>query len=614
MAQQVKTEQSTAEIVRVCARVRAALAQRRVARANSRSRAQELARSLALDFSSNIDDGKVRRDAAARAHARTHAHSTDTCVAGASAALWRRFLRPEEPRQQLLHELCAAGALPSAAVHRALSELLHRPRADVHRGPWAVPRVPAGQACSRSRHGHVCACAARHAGGRRRVQQAGGSRTRVRARARCCRRVCGATHAHALSAQETSVAPRMFKQLIAHNHREFASTRQQDALEFLQYFVEQLERHEKRQAVLNADKRDPTRALQFELEQRMECATCHGALRRARMWVAPARARAPVSALTDGARRGCVCGRLSIPDAAGTRAHAAGSCCARDRVCGSAGCPADACCVSRCGRCARGSAPGARPDCAAERVLAGLWRGRERHAVVPVVRQQLVSQVRMRCVRSCAPVLRIAQDDARRALPSAPCGCLVALCRRGNDVQEARCARPFSRDALRVAALTCPASEAVVPPAEDLDLAELAGHGPQPSETILPNASGACVSRRGACSNADSVARARAHRPAAASSLPPVDQAALAQLMEMVRLSRACERLGFTGLLRDAATQGFPKRKCERALRATKNDPQAGTQWLFEHMDDPDGMLAARRAQRLSARSVSRARRGRCGR
>ncbi|KAI7476710.1 ubiquitin thiolesterase [Hortaea werneckii] len=36
-------------------------------------------------------------------------------------------------------------------------------------------------------------------------------------------------------------------------------------------------------------------------------------------------------------------------------------------------------------------------------------------------------------------------------------------------------------------------------------------------------------------------------------------------------------------------SMGFPKVRCERALHATGNqDPEAATQWLFEHMEDPD--------------------------
>ena len=51
------------------------------------------------------------------------------------------------------------------------------------------------------------------------------------------------------------------------------------------------------------------------------------------------------------------------------------------------------------------------------------------------------------------------------------------------------------------------------------------------------------------------------------SSLPPLNEAASAQLQEM----------------------GFSAVRAEKALRVTGNDnAEVAMQWLFEHMDDPD--------------------------
>jgi ubiquitin carboxyl-terminal hydrolase 5/13 len=33
---------------------------------------------------------------------------------------------------------------------------------------------------------------------------------------------------------------------------------------------------------------------------------------------------------------------------------------------------------------------------------------------------------------------------------------------------------------------------------------------------------------------------------------------------------------------------GFPTIRCKKALIAHPNDPETATQWLFEHMEDPD--------------------------
>ncbi|CAL9150454.1 unnamed protein product [Musa hybrid cultivar] len=58
----------------------------------------------------------------------------------------------------------------------------------------------------------------------------------------------------------------MFKTIIAANHREFSSMRQQDALEFFLYFLDQVERGNAGKPEL-----DPSRSFKFIIEERLQC-------------------------------------------------------------------------------------------------------------------------------------------------------------------------------------------------------------------------------------------------------------------------------------------------------------------------------------------------------
>ncbi|KAL3696589.1 hypothetical protein R1sor_010665 [Riccia sorocarpa] len=67
---------------------------------------------------------------------------------------------------------------------------------------------------------------------------------------------------------QEGIPPRMFKSLIGAGHPEFASARQQDALEFFQHFLEQVERsHASNQL------EDPSRSFRFYVEERIMCST-----------------------------------------------------------------------------------------------------------------------------------------------------------------------------------------------------------------------------------------------------------------------------------------------------------------------------------------------------
>ncbi|XP_008793636.2 ubiquitin carboxyl-terminal hydrolase 14 isoform X2 [Phoenix dactylifera] len=68
------------------------------------------------------------------------------------------------------------------------------------------------------------------------------------------------------SAKQEGIPPRMFKTVIAANHPEFSSMRQQDALEFFQHLLDQVERG-------NAEKPgfDPSRSFKFIVEERLQC-------------------------------------------------------------------------------------------------------------------------------------------------------------------------------------------------------------------------------------------------------------------------------------------------------------------------------------------------------
>ena len=93
---------------------------------------------------------------------------------------------------------------------------------------------------------------------------------------------------------------------------------------------------------------------------------------------------------------------------------------------------------------------------------------------------------------------------------------------------------------------------------ETLDLSSLKGTGLAPGETALEDEEGA----------AEGGAAAPAAEPA------PVPEEALMMLMSM----------------------GFEQAKCEKALRATDNNTERATEWIFSHMDDdgsPDPQPAA---------------------
>ncbi|XP_047334441.1 ubiquitin carboxyl-terminal hydrolase 14 [Impatiens glandulifera] len=65
--------------------------------------------------------------------------------------------------------------------------------------------------------------------------------------------------------KQKGIPPRMFKSVIAANHQEFSTMRQQDALEFFLHFIDQVER-------VHAGKPgDPSRSFKFGIEERLKC-------------------------------------------------------------------------------------------------------------------------------------------------------------------------------------------------------------------------------------------------------------------------------------------------------------------------------------------------------
>jgi len=68
---------------------------------------------------------------------------------------------------------------------------------------------------------------------------------------------------------QPGIKPRMFKKFIGKDHPEFKGTRQQDAHEFLQYFLTQIQQKER------AGGADPTAVFNLQLEERHECNQCH---------------------------------------------------------------------------------------------------------------------------------------------------------------------------------------------------------------------------------------------------------------------------------------------------------------------------------------------------
>ncbi|CAM6037602.1 unnamed protein product [Sphagnum compactum] len=67
---------------------------------------------------------------------------------------------------------------------------------------------------------------------------------------------------------QDGIPPRMFKSLIGTGHPEFASSRQQDALEYFQHFLEQVERT---RASIAAE--DPSQCFKFYVEERIMCSS-----------------------------------------------------------------------------------------------------------------------------------------------------------------------------------------------------------------------------------------------------------------------------------------------------------------------------------------------------
>lgn len=68
--------------------------------------------------------------------------------------------------------------------------------------------------------------------------------------------------------KQEGIPPRMFKAVIAAGHPEFSSMRQQDALEFFLYFVDQVERANSGKPEL-----DPARCFKFGVEERLLCSS-----------------------------------------------------------------------------------------------------------------------------------------------------------------------------------------------------------------------------------------------------------------------------------------------------------------------------------------------------
>eukprot|EP01100_Stratorugosa_tubuloviscum_P005220 TRINITY_DN2361_c0_g2_i1.p1 TRINITY_DN2361_c0_g2~~TRINITY_DN2361_c0_g2_i1.p1 ORF type:complete len:865 (-),score=470.14 TRINITY_DN2361_c0_g2_i1:50-2644(-) len=69
-------------------------------------------------------------------------------------------------------------------------------------------------------------------------------------------------------ATHNGIEPRMFKQLIAQNHSEFSSFRQQDALEYLQFLLTRIERAER---AVDSGANDPTTIFSFTFQERFQC-------------------------------------------------------------------------------------------------------------------------------------------------------------------------------------------------------------------------------------------------------------------------------------------------------------------------------------------------------
>jgi len=71
---------------------------------------------------------------------------------------------------------------------------------------------------------------------------------------------------------QEGITPKMFKTLVGKGHREFSTNAQQDAYEFYQYLLESIERSEHAES---QGKYDPTRAFKIRFEDRIECDQSH---------------------------------------------------------------------------------------------------------------------------------------------------------------------------------------------------------------------------------------------------------------------------------------------------------------------------------------------------
>lgn len=67
---------------------------------------------------------------------------------------------------------------------------------------------------------------------------------------------------------QPGIPPRMLKSLVCKDHPEFSTMRQQDADEFFQYMLKNVQQKER------ATKNDPTTAFEFSLQQRLQCTVC----------------------------------------------------------------------------------------------------------------------------------------------------------------------------------------------------------------------------------------------------------------------------------------------------------------------------------------------------